>query len=332
MKTSEGFNQLIKKEKRKKLLKTIGISAVTTFVLFGVGMTAINKRMAVQYKKAQESANITDMIESPNIISTSQYLSVSGRMTSQLKSERFKNIDGYLVATTPLEINFGLFGGGYCEFNSPLTTPISKTKDIGVFSRDNGEKVPLFFNPNVKKSDRHPDAKATHEADSLSNLQKHVAEVAITFKEPMTYAEIQEKLPKDILINWYWLGRASNQLSALEGTKKVIGINANEKGELDASPLQTQQSSNWPSSQYSAFVAAVKKAAETRNYTINGVNIYQDALKQVKKYPTLDKAKFSGVLVSGRTENLAQLDEAPYVYATNVGLEAEILPYIDPSK
>ena len=333
MKLNENFDQLIKKEKRKKLLKTIAISVVTTLVLLLVGYTLVNKRMAVQYKKAQEMANITDMIESPNLVSRSQYLSVSGRVTSQLKSERFKNIDGYLVAATPLEINFSLFGIGYGSGqNAPLTVPITKTKEIGAFSRENGEKLPMFFNPQHKQKSTEQEAKPTHEAKTLSGLNNHVAEVAVSFKEPMTYAEIQAKLPNDLLINWYWLGMASNQLPTTEMIGKVIGINADETGKLSDEPLESQTSGAWWSPNYPSFVAAVKTAAKTRGYNVGGIDIYQDALKQVEKYPTLKSAKFSGIIVSGRTENLAKLDDAPYVYATNVGLQAEILPYIEPTK
>ena len=333
MKLNENFDQLIKKEKRKRLLKTIAISFVTTVVLLFIGFTLINKRMEMQYKKAQEMANITDMIESPNLVSQSQYLSTSGRVTSQLKSERFKNIDGYMVAATPLEINFSLFGIGYDSGkNLSLTVPITKTKEIGAFSRENGEKLPLFFNPKHKESETQQEAKATHEARTLSGFKNHVAEVAISFKEPMTYAEIQAKIPENVLINWYWLGMASDQLSATETVGKVIGINADEAGKLSSEPLKSKTSSAWWSPNYPSFVAAVKTAAEKRGYTVNGLDIYQDALKQIEKYPTLKTAKFSGIIVSGRTENLATLDDEPYVYTTNVGLQAEILPYIEPTK
>ena len=333
MKLNENFDQLIKKEKRKRLLKTIAISFVTTVVLLFIGFTLINKRMEMQYKKAQEMANITDMIESPNLVSQSQYLSTSGRVTSQLKSERFKNIDGYMVAATPLEINFSLFGIGYGSGkNSSLTVPITKTKEIGAFSRENGEKLPLFFNPKHKESETQQEAKATHEARTLSGFKNHVAEVAISFKEPMTYAEIQAKIPENVLINWYWLGMASDQLSATETVGKVIGINADEAGKLSSEPLKSKTSSAWWSPNYPSFVAAVKTAAEKRGYTVNGLDIYQDALKQIEKYPTLKTAKFSGIIVSGWTENLATLDDEPYVYTTNVGLQAEILPYIEPTK
>lgn len=333
MKLNENFDQLIKKEKRKRLLKTIAISFVTTVVLLFIGFTLINKRMEMQYKKAQEMANITDMIESPNLVSQSQYLSTSGRVTSQLKSERFKNIDGYMVAATPLEINFSLFGIGYGSGkNSSLTVPITKTKEIGAFSRENGEKLPLFFNPKHKESETQQEAKATHEARTLSGFKNHVAEVAISFKEPMTYAEIQAKIPENVLINWYWLGMASDQLSATETVGKVIGINADEAGKLSSEPLKSKTSSAWWSPNYPSFVAAIKTAAEKRGYTVNGLDIYQDALKQIEKYPTLKTAKFSGIIVSGRTENLATLDDEPYVYTTNVGLQAEILPYIEPTK
>ena len=333
MKMNEDFDKIIKKEKRKKIVKTFAISVVTTLALLFIGYTVSNRGMALQYEKAKEMANITDMIESPNLISRSQYLSKTGWVTSQLKSDRFKNIDGYPVAAAPLEINFSLFGVGYAsDQNSPLTVPITKTKDIGAFSRENGEKLPLFFNPKHKQSETEQEVKTTHEARTLSGLKNHVAEVAISFKEPMTYAEIQAKLPDNLLINWYWLGMASDQLSVTDTIGKVIGINADETGKLKDESLETSSSSSWSSANYPSFVTAVKTAAEKRGYNVAGIDIYKDALKQVEKYPTLKTAKFAGIIVSGRTENLATLDAEPYIFATNVGLQAEILPYIEPMK
>ena len=92
MKMNEDFDKIIKKEKRKKIVKTFVISVVTTLALLFIGYTVSNRGMALQYEKAKEMANITDMIESPNLISRSQYLSKTGWVTSQLKSDRFKNI------------------------------------------------------------------------------------------------------------------------------------------------------------------------------------------------------------------------------------------------
>lgn len=333
MNETEVFGKMIKREKRKKLFLSVGISIVTTLILAALGYFMINKRMAVQFKKAQDIANITDMIESPNIVSTSQYTSGSGRFSAQLKSERFKNIDGYMVKTSPLEIDYNLFGIGYGDnHNSPLTVPITKTKQIGAFSRQNGEKVPMFFNPKHELNQDEQKTGVSHESKTLSSLDKHVAEVAISFKTPMTYEEIQKAIPGNLLINWYWIGMASDQLAVTDTVGKVIGINTDRDGKLTDTPLQTSASSEWLEHSYTSFVAAVKKAANQRSYTINHVDIYQDALKQVKKYPSLEKAKFSGVIVSGRTENLAKLDDEPYIYATSVGVEAEMLPYIEPTK
>lgn len=336
MKTTENFDKMIKTEKRKKLLKTIVVSLVTTIAVLLVGFAVIKQRMATQYQKAQEIANITDMIQSPNIISTSQYLSVTGRVTSQLRSERFKNINGYWLAVAPLEINFGFrhLGNGFSDINSPLMKPVSKTGEIGAFNRENGEKIPLFFNPKHQQKETELETKVTHEAKTLATLKNHVAEVAVTFEEPLTYEEIQKQIPDNLLINWYWIGIASNQLSVEDMLGKVIGLNADEKGKLNDDALSTKgpNSNAWYASNYPSFVAAVKRASETLGYGIKNVDIYQDALKQVKRYPTLKTAKFSGVIVSGRTENLAKLDDEPDVYATNVGLQTEILPYIDPTK
>lgn len=333
MNETEVFGKMIKKEKRKKILLTVSISIGTTLIIALFGFLMIDQRMGVQFKKAQEVANITDLIESPNITSTSQYTSEYGYFSSQLKSERFKNIDGYMVKTSPLEIDYNWFGVGYSgNQNSPLTVPISKTKKIGAFSRQNGEKIPTFFNPKHELNQDEQAVGLPHESKTLSSLEKHVAEVAISFKKPMSYAEIQKTLPDNLLINWYWIGMDSDKLAVTDTVGKVIGVNTDREGNLIDTRLTTSDSSGWTDNSYPSFVAAVKKAASQRSYKVNDIDIYQDALKQVKKYPTLEKAKFSGVIVSGRTENLAKLDDEPYIYATSVGVEAEMLPYIEPIK
>jgi hypothetical protein len=360
MKLTEDFDQIIKTEKRKKLLKTIGISLATTVVVLVAGFSSINHRMATQNKKAQEIMNLIDMVQSPNITSVSQYLSVSGRMNSQLKSDRLKNVDGYMLSVPPLEVNYDLLSVIRPIENSPIIDSSTSSGDENkqgynfiAFSRENGHKIPLFFNPNRKTYyEKVGYEKLFHEATSLATLKNHVAEVAVTFEQPLTYAEIQKKIPGNLLINWYWIGTNDDKLSlqALAG-QGMIGINADKTGKLTDFALTKSQKEmfDYPTtSNYPSFVFAVEKLAKTQKFTVTDfeevtssggvttksrkIDIYQDALKQVKKYPSLKTAKFSGVIVSGRTENLAKLDELPDVYATNVGLETKILPYIEPTK
>src|SRR5574337_420764 len=174
------FDNVIKREKRKQRLVTSGILLVAVVLILGVGVTAVKQRMASQYRAAQKVAMITDMIESPNVMSTSHYLAESGLFNRRLKSDRFKNIDGYLVKTAPLEINFSLFSVGYGGGTQlPITVPISKTKTIGAFNRENGEKLPLFFNPKHEAIKKANEADTTHESQTLADLQKHVAEVRV---------------------------------------------------------------------------------------------------------------------------------------------------------
>ncbi|GAB2022181.1 anti-sigma factor C-terminal domain-containing protein [Pseudolactococcus yaeyamensis] len=335
MKLNENFDKLIKKEKRKKVLKTIGISLATTLVVVAVGTVAINKRMASQGKKVRETMDIVTMIQAPNIESFSKSYRTKKSMSAQMVSERFKNIDGYKIVTAPIEVQIDLFEING-NLNSLQTTPTSKELTTAI-NRKTGQKVPLFFNPDFDpKYDGNDvifDKESTHEAKTLSELTNHVAEVAVSFNEPMTYQEIQASIPKDLVINWYWIGTNANKFSTLDLMDLAIGLNADTEGKLSDEALKTKETEEWYPSSYPSFVAAVKKAAGTESLMASdGWDIYQDALKQVKKYPTLDKAKFAGVIVSGRTENLAKLDDLPFVYATNVGVETEILPYMQPIK
>ena len=81
------FDNVIKREKRKQRLVTSGILLVAVVLILGVGVTAVKQRMASQYRAAQKVAMITDMIESPNVMSTSHYLAESGLFNRRLKSE-----------------------------------------------------------------------------------------------------------------------------------------------------------------------------------------------------------------------------------------------------
>ena len=62
----------------------------------------------------------------------------------------------------------------------------------------------------------------------------------------------------------------------------------------------------------------------------NDISLIKDAKKQLAA--NLKNSEFAGVIVTGRTENLAKLDQMPYVYATNVGVTTPIMPYLEPLK
>lgn len=83
---------------------------------------------------------------------------------------------------------------------------------------------------------------------------------------------------------------------------------------------------------YQDFKKSVAAIAKKNQITINDFSPSKDALKQVKKYPTLKSAKFSGVILTGQTKNFANFDKNSWVFASNVGLTVELRPDIKPLK
>ena len=69
MKMNEDFDKIIKKEKRKKIVKTFVISVVTTLALLFIGYTVSNRGMALQYEKAKEMA-MRLLEKEPKVMST----------------------------------------------------------------------------------------------------------------------------------------------------------------------------------------------------------------------------------------------------------------------
>lgn len=313
------FEQIIKIEKRKKLLKMIGVSIITTLILLFVFNIIVGKRMQSQYARMQAQFNILDDIQSPNIESQTQYLSTTKWTSSTLTSERVKNIDGYQIPVNSRTLDFGLIGQSGMLSDSISYNNLGNNGETQAYDRVTGQKLPLFFNPNYQDDETSVDFKITHEAESLNQLSNHVAEVAITFDQPYSYEQIQKMIPENLLINWYWLGTNTTKLSPVDSAGYYIGTNLDENH-------------SEANSQYKEFKKSVNAANQLLGVTINDIDIYQDAEKQIKKYPTLEKAKFSGIIVSGRTENLANLDSHSFTYATSVGLQTEILPYIKPTK
>ncbi|WP_220740940.1 anti sigma factor C-terminal domain-containing protein [Leuconostoc miyukkimchii] len=342
MSDNQNFEKIIKKEKRKKWIKTALISGMMT-VLIGGSVTLltrniIGKQMQKQADQQIEQFNIEDLIYSPNIISTSQHYSLTAMTRSTLSSDREKNVDGYHVAYPEKSVSFNLSGREGGNDISPNIYTSENTKNVNIMAtnRKTQQKEPIFFNraypkwydKQQKKSKLLTPIKPTHEASTLNDLPNTLGEIAITFDKRYKYDDILKMIPKNVMINYYWLGLHTPRLDTLSGIDAYIGLNAKDDG---SGELVDKFSDELDSNQYVGY-QGLKKAlqSETNKGVINDIDVAKDAQKQLA--PTLKTAKFAGVIVTGRTENLAKLDNLSYVYATNVGVTTPIMPYQKPIK
>jgi len=307
----QDLKQLAKHTRRKRWLMTAGIALVTGLLLL-VGLYFGLQRVLERRYQATDAAFVTrETIESPNIVTTTRYLTNQSLFSAELVSDRYKNIDGYQVPWAQARAAFGWFQG-----NQDISSDGVDATAYGLVNRATRQKLPLFTNPRAKTY--HP----LNELPTLKTSPNAVAEVALTFKQPLTYAQIRQRMPANLLINWYWVGTASRYDVTQSG--RYIGVNADEKnGQLT-------------NSMYSDFVQQVHTAAKQNAVTIADADgqtyhFYRDGVAQT---PTtqLAQAKFSGVIVSGKTSNLLKLTSQTWIADSSVGTIVPIRGDIAPLK
>ncbi|KRO16598.1 sigma factor regulator N-terminal domain-containing protein [Lacticaseibacillus saniviri] len=305
------LKRLARKSKVKRWLYTVLISLVTGLLLLVISYAGVQLLARRNYQRLDANFVTQELIQSPNILTSSRVLANNGVFGAELVSDCYKNIDGYQVAWAQkrgtfdwLHLNVETSSDGVDQNNGTLR------------NRVNREKIPTFTNPRAK------DYRTKREVGTLKQAKNMVAEVAVTFDRPYTYREIQTMVPANLLINWYWSGTSSRANVDRLGT--YIGVNADEtSGRLTAAA-------------YREFVNQVHRFGQDKqvSWTLDdGVTykLYQDAVKQT---PTteLNQAQFGGLIVSGRTENLLQLQNLAWAKSTVIGTMVPVRGDIKPLK
>ncbi|MFS7407990.1 sigma factor regulator N-terminal domain-containing protein [Carnobacterium maltaromaticum] len=312
------FKTLARKTKRKRWLITILISfIVSLFVVFGsYKLTQFFAKKS--YLKLDQQFELVADVTSPNIHSDSRYISLSNVLGGTLVSNRYKNVNGYQI---PWEQKQGSYDWITYSADSGTDAVVEISNDqqiVGYRNKATRNKIPVFFNPHAKDSL----IPASNEAQSLKDMPNHLAEVGITFDKPYTYQEIQKMIPKNLLINWYWIGTNAHFDTTV--LSSYLGINANE------------QNGSLTKSDYNHFIKQLNKANKQMGYQLNNdavsYSLYEDGVAVTEEHSTLETAKFSGIILSGSTENFKSLENKPWLYASSVGIVIEKVPFIQPTK
>ena len=221
-------------------------------------------------------------------------------------------------------------------------------------------KVPIFYNTGYSGENN---LKVTQDLDFIPKMTGQAVEVAITFDKPYTLAQIEEMVPNNLKLNWIWIGQAASEVDFGDRLDQQFGfdnysnvaLSAEEQAalekEVDATmekdknaDLNTiyekyQANSTVDSlvslqNNYSNFQVQLQKYldADYGFVTITDENGKEYSAKDyLKDYLEANKdpktATFAGVILTGRAENFAQLQNVDWIYASNIGQSIQIQPY-----
>ncbi|HDX9577179.1 TPA: sigma factor regulator N-terminal domain-containing protein [Bacillus pseudomycoides] len=291
----------LKKAKRKQLLKIVITSIITVPILLLVFYKVGNYFAAKSSTKLHEQLFLHNEIAEPNIQSNSQVTSNSSMFGGNIVTNRSKNINGYLVQWSTLTSSYD-----WLRVNIDHNELIPGSNWSYEYDKQTKKKVATFYHPSIKK---YYDG-VQNELGEISQMDNHVAEVAISFDQPYTLQEIQAKIPDNLNIVWLYM------------TSKIAD---ESKGPMGM-PIYGFDPSDSPKRAYDSFIDGLKK------YDTDGSDeTIQKFLKSTKN-KQFDEVKILGVMLTGQTKNFKALENQNFIRGASVGATAQIVPYIKPKK
>lgn len=314
MTISNDFEKIATKNKRKNRLKTVGISVgamlVSALIIF-LGLRSLTERHAEMVK---ENYLLRSEIAYPNIDYTTWGFEATSEFTGTFYSHRSKNIDGISVPFEEYQGNYSIIRPMSVSQNEGLEEGDSNSSN---YTHGNLYKVPIFYNVNA--SAKTVSMEVTQDISKATEMTGQAVEVAITFDKPYTYQEITEMVPDNLLVNWYWIGTSSTVDTANLALDAQLGF--------------APSSINDYAADFKNFKSNLKKAIESGGigfqYSIEDetLSLEDDAKTYLKNNSNYKTATFSGVILTGRAENFAQLEDKDWIYASNIGQSVTIQPY-----
>lgn len=356
MKTSNDFEKIAKKSKRKNGLKLVAISSIVALAVTGGIYYSLEKVASHNAEKVMSHYTKLSEIAYPNIDYISWGYEATSHFSGNFYSNRVKDIDGIMVP-------FEKYTGSYSILlkNSFNQDERPNTADGGhsQYTYGNQYKLPIFYNTTFKNTEY---IKVTQDLTLVPEMTNKAVEVAITFDKPYTLAEIEKKIPENLKLNWIWIGQY-NVFEPSGGPDTQFGftpyfdagLNAEEQKALEKEIDEAMKKDK--DADMSAIYDKYEKKTQLtplkgmeNSYSIFQENV-QDYLKAgygfvsttdedgqeystdqfLKDYleanPDPKTAKFAGVILTGRAENFKQLENADWIYASNIGQSVEIQPY-----
>ena len=295
----------LNKAKRKQLLKIIIITIIVVLILLPILYKTGNYFAAKSSTRLHEQLFLHNAIAQPNIQIDSQVTSNSSTFGGNIVTNRSKNINGYLVQWSTLTSSYDWLRIKI-DHNELIPGSYSSDTESYEYDKQTKNKVATFYHPSIQ--DYYDGIE--NELGEISQMENHVAEVALSFNQPYTLQEIQAKIPDNLNIVWLYM------------TSPI----SDESNGPSGMPVYGFDPSHSPKDAFNSFIDSLEQYdANESNETI------QEFLETNKNKP-FDEVKILGVMLTGQTQNFKALENQDFIRGASVGATAQIVPYIKPEK
>ncbi|MFC0472342.1 sigma factor regulator N-terminal domain-containing protein [Halalkalibacter kiskunsagensis] len=295
----------LKKAKRKQFLKIAIISTIVVLISLPIFYKTGNYFAAKSSTRLHEALFLNNAIAQPNIQIDSQVTSNRSMFGGNIVTNRSKNINGYLVQWSTLTSSYGWLRINI-DHNELVPGLYWSDTEFYEYDKQTKNKVATFYHPSIQE---YYDG-VQNELGEISQMENHVAEVAISFDQSYTLQEIQTKIPDNLNIVWLYMASPIGDESNGPAGMPVYGFD----------PVDS------PEKAYYSFIAALE------NYDVQGYNeTIQEFLNSNENKP-FEEVEISGVMLTGQAQNFEALENQDFIRGASVGATAEKVPYIKPEK
>ncbi|SER63725.1 sigma factor regulator N-terminal domain-containing protein [Psychrobacillus sp. OK032] len=294
----------LKKAKRKQLLIVVITSIIVVLILLPILYKTGNYFAAKSSTKLHEQLFLHNEIAAPNIQIDSQVTSNSSMFGGNIVTNRSKNINGYLVQWSTQTSSYDWLRIKI-DHNELIPGFYWSDTEFYEYDKQTKNKVATFYHPSIQGY-----FDVQNELGEISQIENHVAEVAISFDQPYTLQEIQAKIPDNLNIVWLYMTSPIGDESKGPAGIPVYGFNPHDS----------------PKEAYASFIEALEK------YDTDGGNETIQEFLKLNKRKQFDKVKILGVMLTGQTQNFKALENQKFIRGASVGATEQIVPYIKPEK
>lgn len=301
----QSIQHALKKAKIKQWIIITLISMVVCIILL------ITFNRLGNYLSAQNTARLHDnlflqqAISQPNVNIDSQVTANSSMFGGNIITNRSKNIDGYLVPWSTLTSSYSWFGGSI-DHNELTPGFYLRGSNSYEYDKQTKQKVATFYHPAIKK---YYDG-VQNQLEAIVQVENHVAEVAISFKKPLTIEQVRQNIPENLNIAWLYM------------TSRIVDETLGPSG----LSLYGYADSDLSKEAFDRFIDNLKRYDNHQS-----IEEIQQFIEE-NEYKPFNKVTVLGVMVTGRTENFNQLLGKDFIRGASVGVTAPIVPYIQPTK
>lgn len=316
----ETFEILAKKSRRRNTKKILILSMVVVLSFIGV---YIATRTVLEKMTEHHMTEVTNFYENrlqiayPNIYSNSNIHNTTG-FSNLYQLSRFKDVDGVTVPYDTVTASVGPNLEKIDQMADSVIPTSGINKNIMAFNAGQRVKIPLFFN--IKNKDETDiTSNPSQELPLVSEMKGQLVEVALTFDRPYTYSELQSMLPSNLKVNWYWLGTYSNYNTENLNISNIFGFKlTKDDAEYSFDIFKTHLKNSLKDKHGLTSITTSKGEVYNTKKELEYLN---------KTFKNLEDCKFSGVILTGKAENFAQLEEREWIYASSIGASVPNQPY-----